>query len=64
MERHQLIGHYARVRMELSAAYRAHLWNGPHIDRLADDLARIEQAIIKTELPDERAHDAFLGFTD
>lgn len=64
MEREQLIGHYARVRMELATAYRARRWNGPHIDRLAADLARIEQAIIKTEIPDEQSQNSFLGFTD
>jgi len=64
MEREQLIGHYARVRMELAMAYRAGRRNGPHIDRLAADLARIEQAIIKTEIPDEQSQNSFLGFTD
>ncbi len=63
-EHTQLIGHYARVRMELAAACAARHCNGPHIDRLADDLARIQKAIIKADVLDEQSYDAFLGFTD
>ena len=61
MSHDELIGTYMRLRQELALAYAAPSWNKRQIDRLANDIARIERAIVKNSSDDEQTDDAVLG---
>ena len=57
----ELIGTYMRLRQELALAYAAPRWNEGQIDRLANDIARVERAIASSQPVDEQTDDAVLG---
>lgn len=46
----QLVGKYMRLRTELSQAYEAPVWDTSHLDRLSDEIAATEMAMIKARL--------------
>ena len=62
MDIEQLLSHYARLRQDLHAAYGAPAWQAGKIDRLAEELARVEREIASRQPADEQTGDSFPAF--
>jgi hypothetical protein len=45
MKLEQLMGRYFRLKQDLSVAYTTYPWRSARIDRLADELSRVEREI-------------------
>ena len=52
---------YQRLRQELAHEYAAPSWNEGRIDRLANEIVRVERAIAGSQPADEQTEDAVLG---
>ena len=61
MSHKELVETYRQLRQELALAYAAPRRNNWQIDRLANDIARIERAIVRSASDDEQTDDAVLG---
>ena len=57
----ELVGKYMRLRAELSEAYGASHWNRERVDRITDEMASVERAILKTPPWDEQTSDTLAG---
>ena len=62
MTREQLTGKHARLRQELADAYSAPAWRVGRIDRIADELAETERAIVAGQPQDEPTDNASFNF--
>ena len=60
MSRDELLGTYTRPRQELAQAYGSSSWNEGLIDRLANDINRIEHSLTSGQLADEQIDDVQL----
>ena len=60
MSRDELLGTYMRLRQELAQAYGATYWNEGLIDRLAEQINRVEQSLASGQPVDEQTEDAQL----
>ncbi len=57
----QLLGKYSRLRAELSGAYEARAWDTSYINRLSDEIAATERALVRTQPADEQTSDSLPG---
>ena len=62
MTREQLTGKHARLRQELAEAYSAAAWRVGRIDRIAEELAETERAIMAMQPQDEPTDNAPFNF--
>jgi hypothetical protein len=53
MNLEQLMGRYFRLKQDLSVAYNTHPWRSDRINRLADDLSRVEREIAAQRASDK-----------
>ena len=60
MSRDELLGTYMRLREELAQAYGSSNWNEGLIDRLANEINRIEHSLTSGQLADEQTDDVQL----
>ena len=60
MSRDELLGTYTRLRQDLAQAYGATHWNDGLIDRLAEQVSRVEQSLASGQPVDEQTEDAQL----
>ena len=58
----EMLGTYLRLRQELSDAYAAPRLNESHLNRLAEDISKLEQALAKSQPIDEQTSDALPPF--
>ena len=61
MSRDELLGTYMRLRQEHAQAYGASSWNEGLIDRLANEISRVEHSLTRGQPADEQAGDTQLG---
>ena len=57
----EMFGHYLRLRQELADAYSAPRWNEPHLDRLTEDISKLERALAKSQPSDEQTDEMVPG---
>ncbi len=57
----QLLGKYMRLRSELSSAYQARAWDTSYINRLSDEIASTERALVRAQPLDEQTSDSLPG---
>ena len=57
----QLLGKYLRLRSELSGAYLARAWDTSYINRLSDEIAATERALVQAQPVDEQTSDSLPG---
>ena len=55
----QLLGKYSRLRAGLSGAYEARVWDTNYINRLSDEIAATEKALMRAQPLDEQTSDSF-----
>ena len=60
----EMFGNYLRLRQELAEAYGAPRWNEPHLNRLTEDISRLEHALAKSQPVDEQTSDAWPPFVN
>lgn len=57
----ELVGHYMRLRADLSHAYEAAHWNSAHLDRISNEMASVERSILNSRPWDEQTSDTLTG---
>ncbi len=58
----ELLAVYMRYRQDLAAAYAAPSWNEGLLERLTGEIARLEQALAKSQPRDEQTDDVLPHF--
>ena len=61
MQLEELLGKYKRLRAELAQAYAARSCNPNHLNRLDDEIASTERALIRAQPGDEQTSDLLPG---